>query len=184
MINKFAIGEIVVVAHVDTVDYNEGMRIGDILKIESIGNFSSPSNGIIYYFENRGSGLFENQIGKLSPTNLEVGYILQLRNGKLFMIMNGHKGIVFVGDSGYTSLSSYDVATFKNKNRIDGTLDIMKIYGFTSYSAEALKLKIGDRPLIWERNDEIEEAIQEPKEMTMEQLTKALGYPIKIVKGE
>ena len=104
---------------------------------------------------------------------IEPGSIVECRSGNKFIYINGlfmhSDGWVFLGDGGLKDFS--DDLIFLNGNK---DFDIMRIF-----ESKARTLSGVFEPIyltsVWRR--------REAKEMTLEEIEKILGYPIKIVKG-
>lgn len=106
-----------------------------------------------------------------SKKNLKVGYIVILRSGAEFFVVNaGNDGNLFFGHpSGtYARLSEFkDNLTCNCSNRND----VMKVYGFASDLSQTVTLAKGSRKLLWERELPI-------TELTMEQVAKLAGVDV------
>lgn len=106
---------------------------------------------------------------------IEPGSIVECRYGAKYIYLNGlflnSNGEARMDDGGLDDFSA-DLIYLEENERFD----IMQIY-----KSESKKLKDLFDPEyltpVWERGEG-------PKEMTLEEVEKELGYPIKIVKGE
>ena len=114
----------------------------------------------------------------MKKSDLKTGMVVETRNGEKYLVMlepdcGGRELINF--SRGYMSLSSYNDELMLEKSYEE--LDIMKVYSvgisisWLLSDKKSMKFK-----LIWERN--------EPKEMTIAEIEKELGYKIKIVGDE
>lgn len=114
----------------------------------------------------------------MKKSDLKTGMVVETRNGEKYLVMLGPdcegRELINFG-SGFMPLSRYaDSLMIKTG---DEGFDIMKVYSVGGSircllrDKERMKFK-----LIWERD--------EPKEMTLEEIEKELGYKIKIVGDE
>ena len=114
-----------------------------------------------------------------TKADLKVGYVVKLRDGSLEMVTTSYvcgdndPRLVAVGTSGcWTDIArDIDDSLCRRDNKHD--YDIVEVYGYSTYAYCALDVSIDDRKLPWTR--------EEPKEMTLEEVEKALGYPVKII---
>lgn len=113
-----------------------------------------------------------------------------LRTGMLVVLRNGVKGVVIKDmvssytteslivngkDQVWETLHTYnkDLTTI---DRDDQYLDIMEVWQLPHpYCMQDLEYKREDRKLLWKR--------EEVKELTVEEISKLLGYPVKVVGG-
>lgn len=128
-----------------------------------------------YKIEGGDSPLWTDEMFQTSPKGLiEPGSIVECRSGEKFIYLNGffmHSGgSMYLGDAGINTFD--DDLIFKPK---DKDFDIMRIFKSKSITLNDF-FAHRNLNLVWER--------REPKEMTLEEVEKELGYPIKIVKGE
>ena len=120
---------------------------------------------------------------KFTKDDLKVGYVVKTRNDNLYIVMELNDGrLIFLGGvkggwicvkpgtSGYLNAYSDDLLYTDSD---DKKYDVMEVYGFAGYSFYSLNVDTQSRPLLWKR--------EEPKEMTHEEIEKALGYPVKII---
>jgi hypothetical protein len=104
-----------------------------------------------------------------------------LKTGMVIRTKAGRKGMVLKSVIGNRSLIQYpdqwgDLDTYSdNLTAAVGEFDIVQVYQPT---AEYQIAEFGwcDQELIWKR--------QEPKPMTIEEISEALGYPVKIVESK
>lgn len=100
----------------------------------------------------------------MTRDDLKDGMICEQRDGSLMMWLNG----ALIGEEQWCSGTGHDL---KNIHGNKG-LDIVKVYKTKAYKlSDILSQKC--LILIWER--------KEPKEMTLEDIERELGYPVKIV---
>lgn len=118
-----------------------------------------------------------------SKDDLKVGYVVQRRDGTLFMVVpvmskgganNEYEMRIVDKEYHWDSIPKYS-DDLKTDNNFTG-FDIVKVYGFSKYANNCLQISTENRNLIWERKEEIK------KEMTVEEIEKELGYSVKIVK--
>ena len=110
---------------------------------------------------------------------LEYGYVVEFESGDLGMYMPSQEGDCFdLEDDGCCLYLSY----YQNKKELkylginDSVKDVIKIYGYANYGSNSRDLYIENRPLIWERQEEV-------KKMTVSEICKELGYKVEIVEG-
>lgn len=106
---------------------------------------------------------------------LKYGYVVKFENGEFAMFMPSQKGDCFnLEDDG----CCYYFEDFDDKENLKVEDDncVIKIYGYTKFGSNSRKLTIGNRPLIWERQEEV-------KKMTVSEICKELGYKVEIVEG-
>lgn len=110
-----------------------------------------------------------------SIDDIKSGYLVELRNGKLYMCMRHNQNEfnkVFINvNHEFVSSKVYNsnlccMLTERN--------DIMKVWGLNDFAGCCLSFITKNRPLLYKRN--------EAKEMTLKQIEDILGYSIKIVK--
>ena len=102
---------------------------------------------------------------------LKVGMLVECEEMGLCMIMEDFTyGLVYVSDDGYMKVSDLD-DNFENKSDI---YSINKVYSIaTNYGVGILNTHC--RTLLWER--------EEVKELTVDEISKLLGYKVKVVGG-
>ena len=110
--------------------------------------------------------------------DLKVGPVVKTREGGLYMIMpKNDDSLIMVRDGRHGEpVENYLPDLIHNlSGRFDCVkgLDIVEVYGRPEFKYYALDISTEYRPLLWKR--------EEPKEMTHEEIEKALGYPVKIV---
>lgn len=89
-------------------------------------------------------------------SDLKVGYVVELKNGQLYMVMPRNNDIILDNNDGFMDLNRY-TDDFKLSNLNDDDYDIAKIYGFIETKQCSLAINSKDRPLLWERKDEPQE---------------------------
>lgn len=111
---------------------------------------------------------------------LKVGYVVKTRARGLYMVaVNANEELVMANTSqGWMPLHEYnDDLTDSGRTSLFGTADenydIVEVYGYSRKNHTTVSVSTEDRTLLWKR--------EEPKEMTLEEIEKALGYPVKIV---
>ncbi|RHP80482.1 hypothetical protein [Blautia sp. OF01-4LB] len=104
---------------------------------------------------------------EMTRDDLKDGMICEQRDGSLMMWLNG----VLIGEEQWCSGTGHDLKNiYGNKG-----LDIVKVYKTKAYKlSDILSQKC--LILIWER--------KEPKIMTLADIERELGYPVKIVSAE
>ena len=107
---------------------------------------------------------------------LKPGSVVEIRTGEKYLYLND----VFLSENGGMCLNALGLEEYTDDlldNDGNGICkyDIQKIY---RTSGRKMRDLFTDKylTLVWKR--------EEPKEMTLEEVEKELGYPIKIVKGE
>lgn len=98
--------------------------------------------------------------------------MIELRNGYLVELMNDQSGVIEKSGNGASCIYGYGKESIITRNirfgKI-GTYDpyaIKKVYGTSVIG--------NDRPLLWD-------LAKEEKEMTLEEIEKALGHKVKII---
>lgn len=110
-----------------------------------------------------------------TKNDLKLGYLVQLRNGKMKMVMPKECNIILTDlDGDWHSLLSYR-EDLLYEECLDRKMeyDIMKIFGHSIYATHVFDLTGGYRPLLWER--------KEKKKMTVSEIEKELGYEVEII---
>lgn len=110
---------------------------------------------------------WSNYMGKEPIDYLKYGYVVEFENGALTMYMPSQEEDCFVH---YPGNSCIYLSDLKGK-------DIVKIYGYSKYGYMSTEISIKDRPLIWERLEEV-------KKMTVSEICKELGYKVEIIAEE
>ena len=111
---------------------------------------------------------------------LKPGYLVRLRNGKLYMVMHTERNVVLASepfetaktDSAWVSLALYD-QDFKFSDDNCREYDIMEIYGHNRYAYSVFRFSTDNRTLLWKRN--------EKKRYTYAQLREILGEEFEVV---
>ena len=129
-----------------------------------------------------GNNMNEN----MNLKDLRSGYVVQLRNGRLYMVMRVGRftrALVRPGTNDWRYLDSeYDEnLTCKKANPMNyckkmTDLDIVKVWGLINESdfySLALSTVTEHRKLLWSRS--------EAKKLTVDQISELLGYPVEIV---
>lgn len=108
--------------------------------------------------------------------DIKEGYLLKLsgfRGEDYALVTSLDNGcLCYIGNLYHAYVDSF---TLNLVRRITGDVQIEAVYGRRDHSWQltGMMLPLG-RELLWER--------KEPKEMTVAEIEKALGYPVKIVK--
>lgn len=135
---------------------------------------SSVCNDVYEICEDNGKCYWTDEMFDPAAKDLiQPGSIVECRSGNKYIYINGlfmhSDGWMFMGNGGLKDFS--DDLIFLNG---DENFDIMRIF-----ESKARALNGVFEPIyltsVWER--------REAKEMTLEEIEKILGYPIKIVKG-
>ena len=113
---------------------------------------------------------------QFTKDDLKAGMLVESRDGELMLAMPSKEGLFFVASHIQHTLTYYD----DNLLDVDGDtdLDIVKVYDIASdvgYTLEDL-LVADNRVLLWER--------EEVKELTVDEISKLLGYKVKVVGGK
>lgn len=116
--------------------------------------------------------MIEGKVTEMKKSDLIAGkHVVETREEKKYLIFDSKEGKFMYGIcDGFMNLKNYD-ESLKLMDE-DEDFDIMKVYEL-KYPASKYSINRA-LTLIWERT--------EPKEMTMEELEKELGYKVKIVK--
>lgn len=105
---------------------------------------------------------------------IQTGSIVECKNGEKYIFLNGR----FMNKSGETCMSADGLDEFDdnlNTASLQPLCEIEKIYASSALVLNEL-FEQNYLSVIWERKKE--------REMTLEEIEKALGHPVKIVKGE
>ena len=109
--------------------------------------------------------------GMFKKDDLKVGYLVKVRNGEFAHVVNTiNNGMCFNYERSWSTVANYNENL---TNVLYDDFDIVEVYGLTEKGCEAHKFGINDRNLLWKR--------EEVKEMTIEEIQKALGHKIKVV---
>ena len=181
--NNFQIGDEVILLSKFNYEIKRG-SVGHVNKICNDENVAYPigvifpHSPITFYFAEYELQKVEKKEGQKEMTihDLKPGMVIEYVNGKKRLVIPNcdTKGLYLTGLDGSNHISDY-TEDMKSKTCPED-LTINKI--FISKYTTNLKMLLTDGfglELIWERKPK-------PKEMTMEELEKTLGYPIKIVK--
>lgn len=116
----------------------------------------------------------EDTLEKLDFTkaDLKPGYLVKTKQYDLYMVMPSQNGLAFVNESGW--LNASDLKENLSDNA-DEDYDIIEVYGYSKYEYKALEINTATRDVLWKREEN-------KKEMTITEIEKELGYPIKIIK--
>lgn len=144
----------------------EGMDkyIGEVRTVKHINGIGDYSlEGISYFFAEEWLAPAE-----FTKADLKEFDIVELRNGSKTCVVND----IALGE---LSIGCFSADTWKDDLTDKGTdkYDIMKVYRPTG-NIPTDKSKWKDLPVVYERT--------EVKEMTVEEISKALGYEVKVVK--
>ena len=108
---------------------------------------------------------------------LKEGMIVECRNGDRYLLRNVRGDLILSANKGWVEYV-YDnnfIDIGKDAKAFNGDYDIMKIYESKAYVLEGL-FDNNYLTCIWER--------KEPKKMTLEQISKVLGYEVEIIDNE
>ena len=106
-------------------------------------------------------------------SELDSGMVVEVRGGDRYLVLKNKDGDVnLMNVNRHTSLSGWGAGRRYTESMLSWTgdcFDIMRVYSevFTFDGAKGTDL------CVWVRND--------PKEMTLDDVSAALGYPVKIV---
>lgn len=125
------------------------------------------------YYEKAGYTILEwsDFTTEFTKADLKDGMVVELANGNKYFILNNR----ILDDYGYLSLSEYN-ANLEYRDDKSHKYTIKKVYKVDAYDIDVLDDNY--HTLIWERKEK-----PKPVEMTIEEICKALGKEIKIVKG-
>ena len=140
---------------------------GQIVTISQVVGDDYKIEGFNYYWT--------DEMFYVSPKDLiEVGSIVECRYGTKYIYLNG----LFLNSNGAARMDVDGLDDFSDDLIYLGkeeSLDIMRIYKSESEKLDGL-FKAEYLTPVWGRKT--------PKEMTIKEIEKELGYPVKIVKGE
>ena len=108
---------------------------------------------------------------------LKEGMIVECRNGDRYLLRNVRGDLILSANKGWVEYV-YDnnfIDICEDAKAFNGDYDIMKIYESKAYVLEDL-FDNNCLTCIWER--------KEPKKMTLEQISKALGYEVEVSDNE
>lgn len=107
-----------------------------------------------------------------SLNDIKSGYICKTRDGELFMCLRSNQekfDKIFANQEEIIYGNCYDELDY----RFYDSKDITEVYGLVSDHYNPYRISTDGRPLLYKRPD--------PKELTVEQISKLLGYEVKIV---
>lgn len=118
---------------------------------------------------------------QFTKDDLKVGYVVKTRARGLFMVaINADEKLVLADTDQrwvrYEELNddlTHGVGSMIFDNTVCKNYDIVEVYGYSRLNCTTALVSTENRPLLWKR--------EEPKEMSLEEVEKALGYPVKIV---
>lgn len=107
----------------------------------------------------------------MTINELKPGYLVKLRNGEHYMVMNTERGLVLVKDK----CGDVNMWLELNKNRMEanGPHTIMEVYGHNHYAHKVFDFSTEDRTLLWRR--------KEKKQYTYAQLREILGEEFEVI---
>ncbi len=107
----------------------------------------------------------------MKKSDLKVGYLVITEDDFKNIIMPSEDGLILIDEKerwfGIKALRDDLSSGIAN-------CSIIKVYGLPKNISASLRFEISSRKLLWEKD--------EKKEMTIKEIEKVLGYPIKIVK--
>lgn len=135
-------------------------------------NFNNKTSGHKDYYEKAGYTILEwsDFTTEFTKADLQNGMVIRYRNGEKRIILNSNimgNGCFIPFEQMNDNLTHY----------ANNDYDIIKVYRSSGCTINDY-LKDHNLTLIWERKEK-----PEPVEMTIEEICKALGKEIKIVKG-
>lgn len=172
MQEKLKVGDRVEVTKLCLSDKEDGVCVGDvgtILQIFTTGyqvKLDKASNTVFGMIYNQLKKMEENKM-EFSKKDLKSGMVVELRYGSRLLVVEVNGKLELIGKNEWNSLSHRD-ENLKCTNR---EFDIVKVYKADPSSLERM---LRATELIWER--------KEFKEMTIADIEKELGHPVKIVK--
>ena len=144
-----------------TVDSAVTDKRGKIRTIEKVGDVCYTIDGYPSFTDE----MIERKIS-FTKDDLKVGYVVETKGGELKMVMEVQKGLVLAANGACINLDNYSEELTNIQQFTQ--YDIVKVYGFTAWSAQALRVSASDRYIIWERKEE-------PIEITIEEIAKLKG---------
>lgn len=105
----------------------------------------------------------------MKKEDLKSGMIVECRNGKLGLLIATDLGLLIQYDTTWEELSVYNSDLTHVKFKESDIINIRK----PSNESHIIRSQLSNAPIIWKQY----------KEMTMEDISKALGYDVKIIKG-
>ena len=129
-----------------------------------------PRKGVNYYSTQSDYIFYEDEL-ELVPfakADLKDGMVVEIRNGKRFLVLNDK----LIGKDSWISIE-YILDDLSHNNE---SLTIDKVYAVYATSAYLIEEFFNDKylTLLWERN-------KKKKKMTVEEIEKELGYKVEIV---
>lgn len=114
----------------------------------------------------------KKEFGKL---DFEVGQVIKLRRGIIYMVMCNKFGkMCFARSGGFMDLDSYNyLLNAKSGNR---EFDIIEVYDRPSLCCFTAEVSTENRELLWKREEE-----KPAKKMTVSEIEKILGYKVEVV---
>lgn len=168
--NDFETGDIVTLSAVGRVNFTSyyendygGFLLYDLDNPECEVEFYADTEDVKEQKENE----------MFTKDDLKVGYLVKTRSGELAHVVDTEQNglcLNYVGGHNYMRVYTDDLI---NTSGSGSKFDIIEVYGLTENGYEAHKFGINDRKLLWKR--------EEVKEMTIEDIQKALGHKIKVV---
>lgn len=142
-------------------------KVAKIVQITSSGNYNLDIDNYRWAWS-------EDMLEKADFTkaDLKPGYLVKTKQYDLYMVMPSQNGLAFVNESGW--LNASDLKENLSDNA-DEDYDIIEVYGYSKYEYKALEINTATRDVLWKREEN-------KKEMTITEIEKELGYPIKIIK--
>lgn len=118
---------------------------------------------------------------QFTKDDLKVGYVVKTRDRVLYMVTRNDIDQLVMVDQYYGWMPLYvynDDLTDSDRTSCIGSeanenYDIVEVYGYSMINGRTREIETANRKLLWKR--------EEPKEMTLEEVEKILGYSIKIV---
>ena len=111
----------------------------------------------------------------MKRNELEVGYLIEFRNGERKIVMPcDDPDYPIVLTNQYGEWSYLGVYTDSLLSTIAKKFDIVKVFGFSKLTSQALSFNTNHRELIWER--------KEKRKMTVAEIENILGYEVEIVR--
>ena len=112
---------------------------------------------------------------QFTKDDLKPGMLVEYRDGDLRLVMPSKEGLFIITNDSYNDLKYYDDDLLESEGESD--LDIVKVYDVANNQSPNLDslLSTYNRELLWER--------EEVKELTVEEISKLLGYKVRVVGG-
>lgn len=114
----------------------------------------------------------------MTKADLKPGYLVVRRDGERCIVMPTVDDLVLARDydpiskcNHYYRISEYTDDLRDEDN--DTEFDAMEVYGVSRYDSQVFNNTTVDRDLLWKR--------EEPKELTVDEISKLLGYQVKVV---